>query len=209
MPSRRASRSSAPGSRSARTRCFSLRFSLPSSSSSSRWARRRARLLPPVLGGGEVEQQDHDRGCRAGPGARAGPSGCSCGRRGVHPGHLRRVSRGLLYIRFGMAYSLENALFQWREGERRVADSPSPCAPIWSAPPTPSWTSCASGSARASCSTSSPTCTARAPTGRPSWPIDAARAPTPAIVVDAAFARYAREASNFAGGRAREQHERP
>ena len=30
-----------------------------------------------------------------------------------------------------------------------------------------------------------------------------------AAVVDAAFARYAREASNFAGGRARESHERP
>jgi hypothetical protein len=30
-----------------------------------------------------------------------------------------------------------------------------------------------------------------------------------AMVVDAAFARYAREASNFAGGRAREKHERP
>jgi hypothetical protein len=28
-------------------------------------------------------------------------------------------------------------------------------------------------------------------------------------VVDAAFARYAREASNFAGGRARERHGRP
>jgi hypothetical protein len=30
-----------------------------------------------------------------------------------------------------------------------------------------------------------------------------------AAVVDAAFARYAREASNYAGGRAREKHERP
>ena len=25
-----------------------------------------------------------------------------------------------------MAYSMENALFQWREGERRVADTPEP-----------------------------------------------------------------------------------
>jgi len=30
-----------------------------------------------------------------------------------------------------------------------------------------------------------------------------------AAVVDAAFARYAREASNFAGGRPRERHARP
>ena len=30
-----------------------------------------------------------------------------------------------------------------------------------------------------------------------------------AFVVDAAYARYAREASNFAGGRARERHEKP
>jgi hypothetical protein len=30
-----------------------------------------------------------------------------------------------------------------------------------------------------------------------------------AAVVDAAFARYARESSNYGGGRAREQHKRP
>jgi hypothetical protein len=30
-----------------------------------------------------------------------------------------------------------------------------------------------------------------------------------AVVVDAAYARYAREASNYAGGRARERHEKP
>jgi hypothetical protein len=54
-----------------------------------------------------------------------------------------------------MGYAVENALFQWREGERRVAGTDA------------------------------------------------------ATVVDAAFARYAREASNFAGGRPRERHGRP
>jgi hypothetical protein len=45
------------------------------------------------------------------------------------------------------------------------------------------------------------------------WAEDLAgrRAPgaRPSVVVDAAFGRYAREASNYAGGRARERHDRP
>jgi hypothetical protein len=108
-----------------------------------------------------------------------------------------------------MAYSLDNALFQWREGERRLADTPEP--------------------ARADLE--------RAVAGvvdelrkrlgssfvldeladlygeGTDWATELADrhgAGTDAVVVvDAAYARYAREASNYAGGRARERHERP
>jgi hypothetical protein len=108
-----------------------------------------------------------------------------------------------------MAYALENALFQWREGERRIAATPDPAradlehaagavveelrkrlgssfvldelADLYGA-----GTDWATGLA-----------------GRHGASTDAA------TVVDAAFARYAREASNFAGGRPRERHEKP
>jgi hypothetical protein len=108
-----------------------------------------------------------------------------------------------------MAYSLDNALFQWREGERRLADTPDP--------------------ARADLE--------RAVAGvvdelrkrlgssfvldeladlygeGTDWATELAdrhgAGTDAAVVVDAAFARYAREASNYAGGRARERHEKP
>jgi hypothetical protein len=108
-----------------------------------------------------------------------------------------------------MAYSLENALFQWREGERRLADTPDP--------------------ARADLE--------RAVAGvvdelrkrlgssfildeladlygeGTDWATELAdrhgAGTDAALVVDAAYARYAREASNYAGGRARERHEKP
>jgi hypothetical protein len=108
-----------------------------------------------------------------------------------------------------VAYSLDNALFQWREGERRLADTPDP--------------------ARADLE--------RAVAGvvdelrkrlgssfildeladlygeGTDWATDLAdrhgAGTDAALVVDAAYARYAREASNYAGGRARERHEKP
>jgi hypothetical protein len=108
-----------------------------------------------------------------------------------------------------MAYSLDNALFQWREGERRLADTPDP--------------------ARADLE--------RAVAGvvdelrkrlgssfildeladlygeGTDWATELAdrhgAGTDAALVVDAAYARYAREASNYAGGRARERHEKP
>ena len=108
-----------------------------------------------------------------------------------------------------MAYSLDNALFQWREGERRLADTPEP--------------------ARADLE--------RAVAGvvdelrkrlgssfildeladlygeGTDWATQLAdrhgAGTDAALVVDAAYARYAREASNYAGGRARERHEKP
>ena len=108
-----------------------------------------------------------------------------------------------------MAYSLDNALFQWREGERRLADTPEP--------------------ARADLE--------RAVAGvvdelrkrlgssfildeladlygeGTDWATQLAdrhgAGTDAAVVVDAAYARYAREASNYAGGRARERHQKP
>ena len=108
-----------------------------------------------------------------------------------------------------MAYALENALFQWRDGDRRLAETPEP--------------------ARADLDRAAyavieelrkrlgsrflleeladlynqGTDWATALAGRHAAGTDAA------AVVDAAFARYARESSNFAGGRARESHDRP
>ena len=108
-----------------------------------------------------------------------------------------------------MAYALENALYQWREGERRLAD--------------------AHGQERADLDRA---CDAVVEELRrrlgsrfvlhelaelyalgTDWATglaDRHAAGTDAVAVaDAAFARYARESSNFAGGRARETHERP
>ena len=108
-----------------------------------------------------------------------------------------------------MAFALENALYQWRDGERRLAQ--------------------ASELARADLDRAAyvvieelrkrlgstflveeladlyhqGTDWATELAGRHAAGTDAA------AVVDAAFARYAREASNFAGGRARESHGRP
>lgn len=108
-----------------------------------------------------------------------------------------------------MPYALENALYQWREGEQRLAATPEPAradleraagvvvdelrrrlgssflldelADFYSE--TTDWATELAG--RLGAGTDS------------------------AAVVDAAFARYAREASNYAGGVARERHAKP
>jgi hypothetical protein len=106
-------------------------------------------------------------------------------------------------------YAVENAIYQWQEGERSVRDTPEPerleleravdsvleelrrrlgssfvldeLADLYAL-----GTDWAEDLAAR-----------RAPAGRPS------------TVVDAAFGRYAREARNYAGGRPRERHDRP
>jgi hypothetical protein len=103
-----------------------------------------------------------------------------------------------------MSYALENAIFQWEDGERRVRDAPhleraveavlgelrrrlgstfvvSELADLYGAGTDWAAELAAHGGAGAEAS----------------W------------AVDAAFRRYAREASNYAGGRRREEHERP
>ena len=108
-----------------------------------------------------------------------------------------------------MSYALENALYQWREGESRIAATPEP--------------------ARADLDRASDQVVdqlrkrlgssfvldelAELYAEGTDWATElAARhaaGTDAATVVDAAFARYAREASNYAGGRARERHEKP
>jgi hypothetical protein len=106
-------------------------------------------------------------------------------------------------------YAVENAIYQWQDGERRVRDAPESereqlvraveavldelrrrlgssfvldeLADLYAAGT--EW--------------AEEIAALRAPAGQAS------------AVVDAAFARYAREARNYAGGRARERHERP
>jgi hypothetical protein len=108
-----------------------------------------------------------------------------------------------------MAYALENALYQWRDGERRLAATPEPAK------------------ADLEIAVDAVVEELRKRLGSrfvldelteldgegTDWAIDVARrraaGTDAAMVADAAFARYAREASNFAGGRAREKHERP
>ena len=103
-----------------------------------------------------------------------------------------------------MPYAVENALFQWEEGERRLGDaSRAASADLDRGGRGRSSRSCAgAGSGRSF-------------TARTSWPSfyaagtdwadelasPAARpAATPPPSSDAAFGRYAREASNYAGG---------
>jgi hypothetical protein len=108
-----------------------------------------------------------------------------------------------------MAYTLENALFQWREGERTLAAAPEP--------------------ARADLDLAADAVVeelrrrlgssfvveelADLYAAGTDWATDIAwrraAGSDAAAVVDAAFNRYAREASDFAGGRARETHAKP
>ena len=108
-----------------------------------------------------------------------------------------------------MAYSLDNALFQWREGERRVADSPEPArADLDRA------VAVVVDELRKRLGSSFVLDELADMYGEGTdWATELAdrrgSGTDAAIVVDAAFARYAREASNYAGGRARERHARP
>jgi hypothetical protein len=108
-----------------------------------------------------------------------------------------------------MAYALENALFQWREGERRVRDAEEP------------------GRMQLERAADLVVDELRRRLGSSflvgelatyyaegtDWAADLAQRYAPgtdvSYVVDSAFARYAREASDFAGGRPRESHARP
>ena len=108
-----------------------------------------------------------------------------------------------------MAYAVENALYQWREGERRISGVPEP--------------------AQADLDRAADVVVEELRRRLGSsfmvdeltdlyakdtdWALDLARQQAAggdaASVVDAAFARYLREAKDFAGGRPREKHEKP
>jgi hypothetical protein len=101
-----------------------------------------------------------------------------------------------------MAYALENALFQWAEGERRVRET---------------------GQLERSVAIVQDELRRRLGgsftveelaefyAGGTEWAEELAHGASSGAtwVVDAAFNRYAREARNYAGGRARERHDRP
>jgi hypothetical protein len=107
-----------------------------------------------------------------------------------------------------MPYAVENALYQWQDGERRIRQAPDP--------------------ERASLERAAEIVLdeLRRRLGSTfvlgeladyygadtDWALDLASGYAPggdaASVVDAAFSRYARESSNFAGGRRREEHQR-
>jgi hypothetical protein len=108
-----------------------------------------------------------------------------------------------------MPYSLENALYQWREAERRLADTPEPArADLERA------VEVVVDELRKRLGSSFVLDELADLYGEGTdWATELAdrrgAGTDAATVADAAFARYAREASNFAGGRPRERHERP
>jgi hypothetical protein len=94
-----------------------------------------------------------------------------------------------------VSYALENALFQWEEGERRVRDAePRERVRLEHA---------ADGVVEALRQRLGSEFTIQELSdlyaGQPDW----TEAAIPSIAVDAGFARYAREASDFGGGRPR------
>jgi hypothetical protein len=106
-------------------------------------------------------------------------------------------------------YAVENALYQWQEGERRVREAPEPeRADLERA------AEIVLDELRRRLGSTFVLDELAAHYGEGTdWATELATryaaGSDAASVVDAAFARYAREASNYAGGRAREQHERP
>jgi hypothetical protein len=108
-----------------------------------------------------------------------------------------------------MSYALENAFFQWREGEHRLAATPEPARSDLerAADVVVEELRRRLGSSFVLDELSDfygvSTDWAFALADREGAGTDSA------AVVDAAFARYAREASNYAGGVARERHEKP
>jgi hypothetical protein len=108
-----------------------------------------------------------------------------------------------------MPYSLDNALYQWREGERRVRETPEPAR----ADLEEAVAAVVEILRKRLGSTFVLDELADLYGEGTDWATELAErlgaGTDAATVADAAFARYAREASNYAGGRARERHERP
>ena len=108
-----------------------------------------------------------------------------------------------------MSYAIENALFQWREGEQRLASTPEPARSDldYAAAAVVEELRRRLGSSFVLDELielyAESTDWATGLADRHGAGTDSAS------VVDAAFARYAREASNYAGGVARERHSKP
>ena len=108
-----------------------------------------------------------------------------------------------------MPYAVENAIYQWEEGERNVRDAPEPDRLALER----AVDAVLEELRRRLGSTFVLDELADLYALGTDWGEDLAARRAPAgqvsAVVDAAFGRYAREARNYAGGRARERHERP
>ena len=108
-----------------------------------------------------------------------------------------------------MSYAVENALYQWRDGERRIADAPEPAqADLDTA------ADVVVEELRRRLGSSFVVDELAGLYGEDAdWALEIARrqgaGTDSASVVDAAFARYVREAKDYAGGRPRETHEKP
>lgn len=108
-----------------------------------------------------------------------------------------------------MSYAVENALYQWREGERRIAKTPEPAQADLQAA-----TDLVVEELRRRLGSSFVVDELADFYGRDTdWALEIARrnaaGTDAASVVDAAFARYVREAKDFAGGEPREKHQKP
>src|SRR5215208_5485200 len=106
-----------------------------------------------------------------------------------------------------MAYAVENALYQWREGERRISGAPEPAqADLDQATDV-----VVEELRRRLGSTFMVDELADLYARDTDWALARRHAAgtDAASVVDAAFARYVREAKDYAGGRPREKHEKP
>ena len=170
---------SAPGSRRARTRLLERSRCCSVSSRSSCFSALAVRgLLPPVPGAarcrsstmhehGVLKQRDREPSAipadvaASGEARRLGMSASAAS------GSSRRSSGADAVPRAPMSYAIENALFQWREGERRLARPGAGARGLERRGRRACVEELRRGSARASRSTSWPSCTRRAPTGRP------------------------------------------
>jgi hypothetical protein len=108
-----------------------------------------------------------------------------------------------------VAYALENALYQWRDGERRVREAREPAQ----ADLDRAADAVVEELRRRLGSTFLLAELTDLYAGDIAWAERLAdrhaAGSDAAAVVDAAFSRYAREAADYAGGRARESHGRP
>ena len=103
-----------------------------------------------------------------------------------------------------MPYAVENALFQWEEGERRVREDPSLESAVWAV---------LNEVRRRLGGSFTIGELATLYSNDVEWAVALAQAHTRSAevsyVVDAAFGRYAREASDYAGGASRPRNPRP
>jgi hypothetical protein len=108
-----------------------------------------------------------------------------------------------------VSYAVENALYQWREGERRIANTPEPAQADLQA----AAESVVEALRRRLGSSFVVNELASLYGEDTDWALEIARrnraGTDAASVVDAAFALYVREAKDFAGGKPRETHEKP